>query len=250
MPDMTDRKRRPTRRKQRRIAVAIVALLSLYPVGVLCLLIPALWRVDRYAKTHSGTAQKLPVSDAVADVFVAAEDSHFYRHHGVDWDAMRHAIAIDVSQGDLTHGGSTLTMQTARYSFLGTEKTILRKSAEIPLALYVDRRLSKRAILKLYLETATFGLHTYCIQDAARVYFGTTSDKLSLAQAGFLAGALSHPPPNRFSLTPEFVEKCKLRALLRLLPDTPGLNTALTTHLQFRHLDLARYPLLRTDGNP
>lgn len=234
MPDLADRTRRPARRKRRRIAVAIVALLSLYPLGVLCLLIPALWRVDRYARTHASASRKLPVSDAVADVFVAAEDSRFYRHNGVDWDAMRHAMAIDVRQGGLTHGGSTLTMQTARYSFLGTEKTVLRKSAEIPLALYVDRRLSKRAILKLYLETATFGLHTYCVQDAARVYFGTTSDKLSLAQAGFLAGALSEPPPDRLSLTPEFAEKCKIRALKRLMPDTPGLTAALTTPLQFR----------------
>lgn len=234
MTMVTNRKNQTARRKRRRIAFAVVALLSLYPLGVLCLLVPALRRVDSYAKVHVGASEKLPVSDAVADVFVAAEDSHFHRHHGVDWDAMRHAVAIDVSHSSLTHGGSTITMQATRYSFLGTEKTVLRKSAEIPLALYLDKRLSKRAILRLYLESATFGLHTYCVQDAARAYFGTTSDKLSLAQAGFLAGALSEPPPNRLCLTPEFAEKCKRRALQRLMPDTPGLSAALTTRLQFR----------------
>ena len=234
MKKLTKQRKQPLLRKQRRIVVAVAALLSLYPLGVLCLLAPALWRVDRYATKHSSTWEKLPVSDAVANVFIAAEDSRFYRHHGVDWEAVRHAAAIDVSQGSFTHGGSTITMQAARYSFLGTEKTVLRKSAEIPLALYFDRRLSKRAILKLYLESATFGLHTYCVQDAAHAYFGTASDKLSLAQAGFLAGALSEPPADRHCLTPEFAEKCKLRALNRLMPDTPGLDAALTTRLQFQ----------------
>jgi len=87
---------------------------------------------------------------------VAAEDSKFCSHHGVDWDALRDVID-DAEDGEVTRGGSTITQQVAKNLFLWPGRSVIRKGLEIPLALWIDRVLPKQRILEIYLNIAELG---------------------------------------------------------------------------------------------
>ena len=80
-----------------------------------------------------------------------------YQHRGVDWQALHRALRVNIRNLAFKQGGSTITMQTARYLFVGREKTLSRKVAEILLALEMEKHLSKERILELYLNSARFG---------------------------------------------------------------------------------------------
>ncbi|GIV16644.1 MAG: hypothetical protein KatS3mg022_2079 [Armatimonadota bacterium] len=156
------------------------------------------------------------VAEPMRYTLIASEDGNFYQHHGVDWQALHRALRVNIRSLSYKQGGSTLTMQTARYLFVGREKSLSRKLAEILLALEMEKRLSKERILELYLNSARFGLGAEDIGTACRVYFGKQPKELTLAESAFLAGVLPEPPKRREELTLEKVERCKRRALSRL----------------------------------
>ncbi len=197
----------------------------------ICLLVavPAasgLWRfarargqIDAYRTRAPARPQFTPLAEIAEPMryaLIASEDGNFYQHHGVDWQALHRALRVNIRSLRFKQGGSTLTMQTARYLFVGREKTLSRKLAEILLALEMEKRLSKERILELYLNSARFGLGAEDIGTACRVYFGKKPGELTLAESAFLAGVLPEPPKRREELTAEKVERCKRRALSRL----------------------------------
>jgi membrane peptidoglycan carboxypeptidase len=150
-----------------------------------------------YADNHQ-------VTDRITDALVAAEDRNFYTHHGVDWEAVRRSANEDVRSMSFSHGGSTITMQTVRYTMLPYSKTPARKIAQTVLALRLERRLSKQQILRLYFDSVSFGLHTAGLESAAKTYFNKRPEKLTLAECAFLVGAISHPPATTAQVTPEY----------------------------------------------
>jgi O-antigen ligase len=156
------------------------------------------------------------ISPLLVDCLIASEDGRFYTHSGVDWESLHRAVRVNMRSMSFAQGGSTITMQAARYLFLGRQKTPLRKLAEIPVALEMERRLSKQRILELYFNNARFGLGAEDIGTAANLYFGKSPVELSLAESAFLAGILPEPPATPEEITPEKVERCKNRALKRL----------------------------------
>jgi O-antigen ligase len=156
------------------------------------------------------------IAEPMRDALIASEDGYFYQHHGVDWQALHRALRVNIRNLAFKQGGSTITMQTARYLFLGREKTLSRKVAEILLALEMEKHLSKERILELYLNSARFGLGAEDIGTACRVYFGKSPKELTLGEAAFLAGVLPEPPRTRSELTLEKVYRCQRRALSRL----------------------------------
>jgi O-antigen ligase len=156
------------------------------------------------------------IAEPMRDALVASEDGYFYQHHGVDWQALHRALRVNLRNLAFKQGGSTITMQTARYLFVGREKTLSRKVAEILLALEMEKHLSKERILELYLNSARFGLGAEDIGTACRVYFGKSPKELTLGEAAFLAGVLPEPPRTRSELTLEKVYRCQRRALSRL----------------------------------
>ncbi|GIV17335.1 MAG: hypothetical protein KatS3mg022_2770 [Armatimonadota bacterium] len=189
----------------------------------------AFWlSVSSHVKPFAAALQEsklssLPLSTTLADVtphflecLIASEDGNFYQHHGVDWQALHRALRVNIRSLSYKQGGSTITMQTARYLFVGREKSLSRKLAEILLALEMEKRLSKERILELYLNSARFGLGAEDIGTACRVYFGKRPKELTLAESAFLAGVLPEPPSRWEELTLEKVERCKRRALSRL----------------------------------
>jgi 1A family penicillin-binding protein len=128
---------------------------------------------------------------------IATEDKDFYSHPGYDVFAILRALWQNYVSGGTVSGASTITQQIARSILLSPEersqRTYLRKAREIILAAEITRRYSKDQILELYLNEIYYGNLAYGIEAASETYFGTTADKLTLAQAAFLAGLPQSP---------------------------------------------------------
>src|SRR6476620_7897896 len=119
--------------------------------------------------------------------FVAIEDRRFYYHSGIDpWGIGRAFFRNSTSSG--LQGGSTLTQQLAKTSFLSPDRTWTRKAQEAFIALWLEARLTKNQILSRYLSNVYFGDNIYGLRAAALHYFNVAPEDLSLAQAAMLAG--------------------------------------------------------------
>jgi len=129
---------------------------------------------------------------------ISAEDANFYRHFGLDISGIARSILKDLSRGSLAYGGSTITQQLIRSSFLSTEKTVQRKIKEIILTLELERRYSKDQILEFYLNQIPFGSNAYGVEAASQVYFNKPVSEISLSQAATLAALIR--APSRLSL--------------------------------------------------
>ncbi|KAA1171652.1 penicillin-binding protein 1A [Marinobacter salinexigens] len=137
------------------------------------------------------TIEQIPTIQLQA--FMAAEDSRFYEHFGVDIKGLARAAIELVSTGSIQSGGSTITMQVAKNYFLSRDRTFIRKFNEILLALQIERELDKDRILELYLNKIYLGNRAYGIAAAAQVYYNKSVSELSLAQMAMLAGLPKAP---------------------------------------------------------
>lgn len=124
---------------------------------------------------------------------VAVEDSHFYQHHGVDFQGIFRALAVNIKQGRFAQGGSTLTQQLARNLFLNRRRTLSRKLREAVLAVKIERQYTKPEILEMYLNQVYWGHNAYGIESASRLYFGKKAEFLNLAESAMLVGLLKGP---------------------------------------------------------
>jgi monofunctional biosynthetic peptidoglycan transglycosylase len=134
----------------------------------------------------------------LAEAVVLSEDAAFFGHAGFDFREIRNAVAESVERRRLGRGASTITQQLAKNLFLGTERTLGRKLEEAVLAMKLERALSKRRILALYLNVAEWGEGVFGAEAAARARFGASSAEVSTAQAALLAAML--PAPRRADL--------------------------------------------------
>ena len=148
-----------------------------------------------------GAAVKLAdLPPYVPHAFVAIEDRRFYTHFGIDPVGIARAIISNVLLHRSTQGGSTLTQQLAKNLFLTQERTVSRKIQEAVLAVWLEHKYTKAAILELYLNRVYFGSGAFGIEAAARKYFNTDARALSVPQAAMLAGLMKAPTklaPNR-----------------------------------------------------
>jgi penicillin-binding protein 1A len=158
------------------------------------------------------------VSPAMIDAVIAAEDRSFRSHSGINPTSLVRALWVNVRGGSL-QGGSTITQQLVKNTYLTPERSLKRKAQEAVLAVKVDRQLSKDAILERYLNTIYFGRGAYGIEAAAKAYFATTAAELDLAQSAFLAGIIRAPESADPSRDPESAD-ARRRSVLRALRDT------------------------------
>jgi 1A family penicillin-binding protein len=159
---------------------------------------------------------KLSAQDIPANLsrgIIAIEDRHFYEHRGFYLPSMLRALVRNIRSGAAREGGSTITQQLARMTYLSPERTIKRKVQEAVLALWMERRLGKEEILSRYLNTAYFGAGVYGVDAAAKRYFGKSAKDLSLSEAAMLAGLVRAPS----ALAPtRHLEEARQRAALVL----------------------------------
>ena len=130
----------------------------------------------------------------VKQAFIAAEDSKFYEHKGIDPTGIARAVWQIVSRKEgRVAGGSTITQQVARQWFLSSEYSYTRKLVEMMLAVRIEKMLTKDEILELYLNKSFFGNRSDGVAAAAEYYYGKTLDQLTLAETATLVSALKFP---------------------------------------------------------
>lgn len=133
------------------------------------------------------------VSPNLVQAMLAIEDQRFYQHRGFDLVRIASAVLANVRRGYRAQGGSTITQQLARQSFLTPDKTVRRKVQELVLAARIERKYTKGEILQLYLNKVYFGDGLYGIEAAAQGFFGKHAADLSVDEAALLAGLVKSP---------------------------------------------------------
>ncbi len=127
---------------------------------------------------------------------IVAEDARFYEHEGVDLEALKDAMETNLSQKRFAYGGSTLSQQTVKNLFLSPARNPLRKWHELVLTLGMERNLSKRRILELYLNVAEFGRGVYGVGAAAQHYWDVPVGFITVSESIELAATLPSPVAN------------------------------------------------------
>ncbi len=147
------------------------------------------------------------------NALIAIEDHKFYEHDGISPEGILRAILANISKGEVEQGGSTLTQQFVKNTFLTHEQTMERKIEEAILSVVLEDKYSKEEILEMYLNTTYFGAGATGIHQASKVYFGKHISRLTLEEAAVLA-ALPYAPS---ALNPlEHPIECKQRQMLVL----------------------------------
>jgi penicillin-binding protein 1A len=131
--------------------------------------------------------------DHLIKAVLATEDRRFYDHFGIDVIGTARALTVNARSSGVVQGGSSITQQLAKNLFLSNERTLTRKINEAFLALWLERRLTKREILKLYLDRVYMGGGTFGVQAAAEFYFGKSVRDVTLAESAMLAGLFKAP---------------------------------------------------------
>ncbi|MEL0637439.1 penicillin-binding protein 1A [Marinomonas sp. TI.3.20] len=145
-----------------------------------------------------GEQRRTPITYAqlppqLEHAILAAEDSNFYHHPGIDIMGLGRAAVQLVTTGKIQGGGSTITMQVARNYFLSFQQTFTRKFTEIFISLKMERELTKHEILELYVNKIYLGKRAYGFEAASQVYYGKTLKDLDLAQYAMIAGLPKAP---------------------------------------------------------
>ncbi len=146
--------------------------------------------------------------EKLVQAFVAAEDSNFFQHQGIDLVSILRAALKNIRAGGIVQGGSTITQQVAKSFFLSPERSFTRKFKEAILAWRMEKRLEKEGILFLYLNQIFLGHGAYGVQAAAENYFAKDVGQLTLAECAILAGLPQ--APSRYSPYRHF-DKAKAR---------------------------------------
>lgn len=162
------------------------------------MLVSMLFDEERMWRTYVSLERvPLPVRRAI----VASEDRRFFSHIGVDFLGAARALTVNLRQGGIRQGGSTITQQLARGLFLGRDRTLLRKLGEVPLALGLEMVLPKDEILEMYLNSVYWGqadgFSVGGIAQAARWYFDAPVESLTVLEGATLAAMI--PAPNLFN---------------------------------------------------
>ncbi len=133
------------------------------------------------------------ISPYLVKAVLIAEDDKFYRHEGFDFEAIQKAIEKDIKQKKFKFGGSTISQQLAKNLYLSSSKNPLRKLMEAFLTWRIEKTLSKKRILELYLNVAEWGEGIFGIEAASLHYFGKPAADLTPEEAARLAAVLPNP---------------------------------------------------------
>ena len=153
------------------------------------------------------------ISPYLQHAVVFAEDDKFWKHEGVDWEAMKLAAEHDWHERTVERGASTIAQQLAKNLYLSPSRNPIRKLRELFIARRLDRELGKPRVLELYLNIAEWGDGIFGAEAAARRWFGCSASALRPVQAARLAAAL----PNPFKRNPDVKSRALTRKAARLV---------------------------------
>ncbi len=156
--------------------------------------------LDRYGNEigkrgilHSDAVPLDEIPDHMIKATLATEDRRFFAHIGIDFLGTFRALLENIRAADVVQGGSSITQQLAKNLFLSPERSLRRKVNEAFLAFWLEARLSKREILKLYLDRAYMGGGAFGVEAASKFYFGKSVRDVTLAEAAMMAGLFKAP---------------------------------------------------------
>ena len=151
----------------------------------------------RIGLINAGHYEYVPIQEIslhLQNAYIAQEDRRFKTHNGVDWIAtFRAGLALVKHRGAITQGGSTITQQVIKNTYLTQEQTFSRKLIEILLAPSVEQKFSKTDIMEFYCNTNFYGHQCYGVQAASRYYFGKDASDLEVYEAAVLVGISNSP---------------------------------------------------------
>ncbi len=174
--------------------------------------------------------------DHVKQAFIAIEDRRFYSHWGVDPRSIARAVWSNIVSSR-TQGGSTITQQLAKFTFLTPERSLTRKAREALIAFWLEAWLTKDEVLERYLSNAYFGDNTYGLRAASLHYFYRQPERLTPAQAAMLAGLVQ--APSRLAPTRNYeLAKQRMQLVLAAMVDEGYLTQAEANDLPMPRLDL------------
>ncbi len=133
------------------------------------------------------------IPTTVVKAFVAAEDWKFFEHNGISLKGIARSVVVNMTQGRVVQGASTITQQLVKLLFFDTQRTFKRKIKEQLLALLVEQQFTKDHILEMYLNHVYFGAGVYGVQAAAQRFWGVSVDRVTIAQAALLAAVVCSP---------------------------------------------------------
>ncbi len=150
-------------------------------------------------KIHQTWVPLERISPHLRHAVLVSEDARFHQHRGVDWTSLRNSVRQNILRRRFAFGGSTITQQVAKNLYLTPRKTPLRKLKEIEIALLMERSLSKRRIMEIYLNVIEWGDGIFGAEAASWAFFGKPAADLSPEEAASLAAVV--PSPRRHSPT-------------------------------------------------
>jgi penicillin-binding protein 1A len=166
---------------------------------------------QRLATFHGAENRTIVTLDKVPPIVrqavVAVEDRNFYEHSGVDPIGITRALITDLRHRNVKQGGSTITQQYVKNTYVGRERSAWRKIREAVISVKLERQLTKDEILERYLNTIYFGRGAYGVQAAAQAYFGRDVTELGLPEAAFLAGIIRSPERADPAVDPDLAEQ-------------------------------------------
>lgn len=146
---------------------------------------------------NAGHYEYVPITEIsmhIQNGYIAQEDKRFKEHSGIDYmSILRAGLALVKHEGEITQGGSTITQQVVKNTFLTQDKTFTRKITEILLAPEVEKKYSKADIMEFYCNTNFYGNRCYGVQAASRYYFGKDAKDLEVWESAMLVGLSNSP---------------------------------------------------------
>jgi monofunctional biosynthetic peptidoglycan transglycosylase len=156
------------------------------------------------------------ISPYVVKAVIIPEDDKFWSHKGFDFDAMEKALEKDIEHGKFKFGGSTISQQLAKNLYLSPSKSPSRKLAEAVITWRMEKTLSKRRILELYLNVVEWGEGIFGVEAASHAYFGKPASSLGPEEASRLAAVLPNPRRYRANGAAPFVKR-RARLIYRIM---------------------------------
>ncbi|WP_245579629.1 transglycosylase domain-containing protein [Alteribacter aurantiacus] len=240
--------RRKRRMRKKYLMLGVIAVTSMFALGIilyLSILIYGNYTIDntklvmneatvlididgneitKLFEENRQLVTKDEIPDHVKNAFIAVEDQRFHNHQGIDFRAIGRALYRDILAGSKVEGGSTITQQLAKNTFLDHEKTWLRKTKEVLIAVNLEKRYSKDEILEMYLNRIYFGHGAYGIQAASEMYFNKHVSELTPDEGALLAALPKGP--NAYSPINNPERSKQRRDLVLTLMERQGYLTA------------------------
>lgn len=167
------------------------------------------------SKKNYTTLDELP--EIYKKAVIAAEDHRFYLHKGVDVISIMSAIWNDITTFSLVQGGSTITQQLAKNTYFTQDKKLVRKIAEIFMAIEIEKNYSKDEILELYINTSYYGEGCYTVKDASRKYFDKEPLDMTDYESILLAGVPNAPSVYAPTVNLELAQKRQLQVIRKMI---------------------------------